>query len=129
MTEKIGIEVSRQADSQRLAVEKVDVKRCLAAGECRQIGQWEQSNRQHAREVEGRTARRAARNNYMKKKKKRTSQSLPSCLYSVWSIFARTNCVRFNFAGTNSRFEWRKCAQGWHKLSLVDGETGVKHQP
>jgi len=34
VTKKIGIEVSRQADSQRFAVEKVDVEKCLAAGEC-----------------------------------------------------------------------------------------------
>ena len=39
VTDKIGIEVSRQADGQRLAVEKVHVERCLAAGKCRLIGQ------------------------------------------------------------------------------------------
>ena len=39
VTEKIAIEVSRQADGQRLAVEKVDVEKCLAAGECQLIGQ------------------------------------------------------------------------------------------
>jgi len=38
VTEKIGIEVSRQADSERWAVKRVDVE-CLAAGDCRPIGQ------------------------------------------------------------------------------------------
>jgi len=87
VTEKIGIEVSRQADGQRLAVGKVDVEKCLAGMECRQIGQWEHSDRRHEREVEGRTARRVARNKYVKRKTKRGSckaslaapQSLPSC--------------------------------------------------
>jgi len=59
--------VSRQADGQRLPVEKFDVEKCLAVGECRLIGQWELSSRRHAREVENRTARRAAQNNYMEK--------------------------------------------------------------
>jgi len=36
---KIGIEVSRQAEGQRLAVEQVDAEKYLAAGECRPIGQ------------------------------------------------------------------------------------------
>jgi len=39
VTDKIGIEVSRQADGQRLAVEKIDVEKCLAAGKCQLIGQ------------------------------------------------------------------------------------------
>jgi len=56
VTGKIEIEVSRQADSQRVAVEKVGVGKCLAAGECQLIGQWMQRNRRQAREVEGRTA-------------------------------------------------------------------------
>jgi len=43
--EKIVIEMSRQADGQRLALEKVDVEKCLAVGECGLIGQWGQSNR------------------------------------------------------------------------------------
>jgi len=34
VTEKIGLEVSRQAEGQRLAVEQVDAENCLAAGEC-----------------------------------------------------------------------------------------------
>jgi len=80
---KIGIEVSRQADGERWAVEKVDVEKCLAAGDCRLITQWEQQ----AREEESRTARRAARNKYMKREKKIGSrkasqaapQSLPNC--------------------------------------------------
>jgi len=39
VTEKIGIEVSRQAEGQRLVVKQVDADKCLAAGECRPIGQ------------------------------------------------------------------------------------------
>jgi len=65
VTEKIEIEVSRQAESQRLAVQQVDTEKCLAAGECRLIGQWEHSDRRHGKEAEGRTARRAARNKYI----------------------------------------------------------------
>ena len=64
VTGKIGIEVSRQAEGQRFAVEQVDAENCVAAGECRPIGQWEHSDRRHAKEAEGRTARRAARNKY-----------------------------------------------------------------
>jgi len=60
--EKIEIELSRQAEGQRLAIEQVDAEKCLAAGECRPIGQWEHSDRRHAKEAEGRTARRVARN-------------------------------------------------------------------
>ena len=44
VTEKIEIEVSRQAESQRLAVEQDGAEIFLAAGECRQIGQWEHSD-------------------------------------------------------------------------------------
>ena len=107
VTEKIGIEVSRQAEPQRLAVEQVDAGKCLAAWECRPIGQWEHSDRRHAKEAEGRTARRAAQNKHIKggKKEKWISQSLPSCSYSVWSIFAHTNGVCFNIARTNGRFK------------------------
>ena len=45
VTGKIGIEVSRQAEGQRFAVEQVDAENCVAAGECRPIGQWEHSDR------------------------------------------------------------------------------------
>jgi len=38
-------------------------------------------------------------------KKNRTSQSLPSCFYSLQSNFAHANCVRSNFARTNGRFK------------------------
>jgi len=69
VTEEIRIKVSRQADGERWAVGKVDVEKCLAAGDCRPVGQWEQSDRRQAREVESRTAKRAARNKYMKSKK------------------------------------------------------------
>jgi len=71
VTEKIGIESSRQADGERWAVKKVDVEKCLAAGECRPIGQWEHSDRRQVRQVESRTARRAARNKYMKRGEKK----------------------------------------------------------
>jgi len=74
VTEKIGIEVSRQAEGQRLAMEQIDAEKCLAAGGCQLIGQWEHSDRRHAKEVEGRTARRAAQNKYIKRKKKRGSR-------------------------------------------------------
>jgi len=70
VTEKNGIEVSRQAQGQRLAMEQVDAEKCLAAGECRPTGQWEHSDRRHAKAVEGRTVRRAARNKYIKRGKK-----------------------------------------------------------
>ena len=53
VTEKIGIEVSRQAEGQRLAMEQVDAEKGLAAGECRRIGQWKHSDRRHAKEAEG----------------------------------------------------------------------------
>jgi len=68
---KFGIEVSMQAEGQRLAVEQVDAEKCLAAGECRPIDQWEHSDRRHAKEAEGRTARRAARNKYINRGKKK----------------------------------------------------------
>ena len=55
VTEKFEIEVSRQAEGQRLAVEQVDADKGLAAGECRLIGQWEHSDRRHAKEAESRT--------------------------------------------------------------------------
>ena len=74
VTEKIGIEVSRQADGERLAVGKVDVENCLAAGDCHLIGQWEHSDRRQAREVESRTARRGSREAVQA-----TPQSLPNC--------------------------------------------------
>ena len=45
VTEKIGFEVSRQAEGQRLVVEQVDTEKCLATGGCRLIGQWEHSDR------------------------------------------------------------------------------------
>jgi len=82
VTQKIGIEVSRQAEGQRLAVKQFDAEKCLAAGECRQIGQWHSDSR-HAQEAEGRTARRAARNKYIKRKKKKggsrkASQTAPT---------------------------------------------------
>jgi len=38
VTEKNGIQVSGQADGERWAVRKVDVEKCLAAGDCRPIG-------------------------------------------------------------------------------------------
>jgi len=106
VTEKIGIEVSRQAEGQRLAVEQVDVEKCLAAGECRPIGQWEHSDRRHAKEAEGRTAIRAAQNKYIKRKKKRgsrkASQAAPTqCGPSV----AHTNGVCFNLDRTNGSFK------------------------
>jgi len=41
VTEKISIEMSRQAEGQRLSVEQVDAEKCLAAWECQLIGQWE----------------------------------------------------------------------------------------
>jgi len=66
VTEKIGIEGSRQAAGQRLAIEQVDTEKCLAAGKCRPIGQWKHSDRRHAKEAEGRTARTASRNKYIK---------------------------------------------------------------
>jgi len=65
--EKIGIEVSRQAYGQRLPVEKFDIEKCFAVGECRLIGQWELSIRRHAREAEDSTARRVAQHKYMEK--------------------------------------------------------------
>jgi len=71
VTDKIGIEASRQAVGQRLAVEQVDAEKCLAAGKCRLIDQWEHSDRRHAKEAEGRTARRAARNKYINRGKKK----------------------------------------------------------
>jgi len=74
VTEKIGIEMSKQAAGQRLAVEQVDAEKCLAAWECRPTGQWEHNDRRHAKEAEGRTARRAARNKYIKGGKKRGSR-------------------------------------------------------
>ena len=105
--EKIGIELSRQAEGQRLVVEQFDAEKYLAAGESRPIGQWEHRDRRHAKEAEGRTARIAARNKYIKKKKKnRISQSLPSCSYSVRSYFAHTNGVCFNLDRTNGSFKW-----------------------
>jgi len=55
-------------------VEQVDAEKYLAAGECRSIGQWEHCNRRHAKEAEGRTTRRAARNKYIKRIKKRGSR-------------------------------------------------------
>ena len=80
VTEKIGIEVSRQPEGQRLATEQIDAEKCLAAGECRPIGQWEHSDRRHAKEAEGRTARRAARNRYMKRGKKKDLAEPPKLL-------------------------------------------------
>ena len=49
---KNGIDVSRQAEGARWAVGKVDVEKCLAAGDCHLIGQWEHSDKRQAREVE-----------------------------------------------------------------------------
>jgi len=80
VTEKIGIEVSRQAAGQRLAVEQVDAEKCLAAWECRPTGQWEHSGRRHAKEAEGRTSRRAARNKYIKGGKKKHLTKPPKLL-------------------------------------------------
>jgi len=74
VTQKIGIEESRQAEGQRLAVKQFDAEKCLAAEECRPIGQWEHSDRRHAKETEGVTARREARNKYLKRGKKRGSR-------------------------------------------------------
>jgi len=45
VTEKTKIEVSRQADSQRVMGEKVGVGKSLAVRECQLIGQWKQRNR------------------------------------------------------------------------------------
>jgi len=74
VTETIGIEVSRQAEGQRLAMEQVDAETCLAAGECRPIGQWEHRDRRHAKEAQGRTARTAARNKYIQRGEKKRSR-------------------------------------------------------
>ena len=104
--EKIGIEVSRQAEGQRFAVEQVDAENCVAAGEYRPIVQWEHSDRRHAKAAEGRTARRAARNKYIKRKNKRgsrkTSQAAPAqcgpilltptvCVSTLCSVFSNKN--------------------------------------
>jgi len=82
VTEKIGIEVSRQAEGQRLVAEQVDAEKSLAAWECQPIGQWEHSDRRHAKEAESRNARRAARNKYRQGGKKRgsrkASQAVPT---------------------------------------------------
>jgi len=51
LTEKIEIEVSRQAEGQRLAVEQIVAEKCLAAGKCQVIGQWEHSDRRKKQRV------------------------------------------------------------------------------
>ena len=51
VTEKIEIEVSRQAEGQRLAVEQIVAEKCLAAGKCQVIGQWEHSDRRKKQRV------------------------------------------------------------------------------
>jgi len=83
------------------------------------------------REVEGRTARKAARTKYMKREKKRgsrkASQATPT--HSVRSNFAHTNCVRFNFARTNGRFKWRdghKAGTSYLGWMRDKGETSTK---
>ena len=92
-TEKIGIEVSRQAEGQRLAMELVDAEKCLAAGKCQPIGQWEHSDR-HAKEAEGRTARRAARNKYTKRKiKKDLAKPHKLLLLSAVQFCSHQRCV------------------------------------
>jgi len=102
VTEKIGIEVSRQVEGQRLAMEQVDAEKCLAAGDCRLIGQWEHSDRRHAKEVEGRTARRAARNKYIKRRNKRgsrkASQAAPTPCGPI--LLTSTVCVSTLIAPT-----------------------------
>jgi len=93
-TEKIGIEVSRQAEGQRLAMELVDAEKCLAAGECRLIGQWEHTDRRRAKEVEGRTARRAARNKYIKRGEKEDLAKPPKLLLlRVVQFCSHQRCV------------------------------------
>ena len=106
VTEKIGIEVSRQAEGQRLAVEQVDAEKYLAAGECRSIGQWEHCNRRHAKEAEGRTTRRAARNKYIKRKKKRGSRKAPQAAPAQCGPILLTPTKCFNLDRTNSSFKW-----------------------
>jgi hypothetical protein len=41
VTEKIGMEVSREANSQKVAVEKIDVEKYLACEDHQTIDQWE----------------------------------------------------------------------------------------
>jgi len=94
VTEKIGIEVNKQAEGQRFAVEQVDTENCVAAGECRLIGQREHSDRRHAKEAEGRTARRAVRNKYIKGKKKEDLAKPPKLLLlSAFQFCSHQRCV------------------------------------
>jgi len=85
--------VVRQAEGQRLAVEQVDAEKYLAAWECRLIGQWEHSDRRHAKEAEGRTARRAARNKYIKGGKKRGSRKASQAVPTQCGPFLLTPTV------------------------------------
>ena len=88
-------------------MQKVDVDKFLAAGECQLIGQWEQSKRRHAKEVEGRTARRAAQKKYMENQKKRGLRNASQAASTHCGLIFHTNCVCPNFACTNDRFKWR----------------------
>ena len=45
VTRKIGIEVSRKAKAQKVAVETVAVEKCFSAEEHRRIDHWEQRNK------------------------------------------------------------------------------------
>jgi len=119
VTEKIGIEVSRQAEGQRLAVEQVDTGKCLAAGECRPIGQWEHSDRRDAKEAEGWTARRAARNKYIKREKKEDLTKPPKLLLlSAVQFCSHQRCV-FQPCSHQRQIQVVRRAQGRHKLWLL----------
>jgi len=119
VTEKNEIEVSRQAAGQRLAVEQVDAEKCLAAWECRPIGQWEHSDRRHAKEAEGRTARRAARNKHIKGGKKEDLAKPPKLLLlSAVHFCSHQRCV-FQPCSHQRQIQVVQRAQGRHKLWLL----------